>query len=98
MKNSVFRRLPAAGSGNGKLQRTLGLFELTMMGIGVTIGSGLFVITGVAAAEHAGPGLVLSFLIAGIACGCAALCYGELASCMPASGGSYTFIYTGLGE
>lgn len=98
MKNSVFRRLPAAGSQKGKLQRTLGLFELTMMGIGVTIGSGLFVITGVAAAEHAGPGLVLSFLIAGIACGCAALCYGELASCMPASGGSYTFIYTGLGE
>lgn len=98
MKNSIFRKLPAAGSRSGKLNRSLGVFELTMMGIGVTIGSGLFVITGVAAAEYAGPGLVLSFVIAGIACGCAALCYAELASCMPASGGSYTFVYAGLGE
>lgn len=99
MKNSIFRKISVNSMGRaGKLQRSLGLFELTMMGVGVTIGSGLFVITGVAAAEHAGPGLVLSFIIAGIACGCAALCYAELASCMPASGGSYTFVYAGLGE
>lgn len=98
MKNSIFRKLPAASGRGGKLTRSLDVFELTMMGIGVTIGSGLFVITGVAAAEYAGPGLVLSFVIAGIACGCAALCYAELASCMPASGGSYTFVYAGLGE
>lgn len=100
MKNSVFRKLPASrltGGGRG-MKRTLGAFELVMMGVGVTIGSGLFVITGVAAAEHAGPGLVFSFLLAGIVCGCAGLCYAELASCMPASGGAYTFAYVGLGE
>lgn len=60
MKNSIFRKIPAARPGNGRtgLKRNLGVFDLVMMGIGVTIGSGLFVITGVAAAEHAGPGLV----------------------------------------
>lgn len=102
MRNSIFRKIAVnsilAGRRKTTLQRNLGLFELTMMGIGVTIGSGLFVITGVAAAEHAGPGLVISFILAGIACGCAALCYAELASCIPASGGSYTFVYAGLGE
>ncbi|MCQ4637814.1 amino acid permease [Anaerovorax odorimutans] len=100
MRNSVFRKLPigkVVGS-RGGLKRSLGAFELTMMGIGVIIGSGIFVITGVAAAEHAGPGLVLSFLLAGAACGCAALCYAELASAVPASGGAYTFVYAGLGE
>lgn len=102
MEKGIFKKLPIskvrAGGGNGKLQRTLGAFELTMMGVGVILGSGLFVITGVAAAEHAGPGLVLSFVIAGVACGCAALCYAELASFIPASGGAYTFVYIGLGE
>ncbi len=102
IEKGVFRRLPVSqvrtGSRMGKLQRTLGALELTFMGIGAILGSGLFVITGVAAAEHAGPGLVLSFVIAGIACGCAALCYAELASFIPASGGAYTFVYAGLGE
>lgn len=101
-EKGIFRKLPISqirgGGRTGKLQRTLGAFELTMMGVGVILGSGLFVITGVAAAEHAGPGLVLSFVIAGIACGCAALCYAELASFLPASGGAYTFVYAGLGE
>ena len=57
MKNSIFRKIPVARPGNGRtgLKRNLGVFDLVMMGIGVTIGSGLFVITGVAAAEHAGP-------------------------------------------
>lgn len=82
----------------GELKRSLGAFELTMMGVGVIIGSGIFVITGVAAAEHAGPGLILSFVLAGLACGCAALCYAELASAIPASGSAYTFAYIGLGE
>lgn len=98
MKNTIFKKLPIGKTGGGGLKRTLGAFELTMMGIGVIIGSGIFVITGVAAAEHAGPGLVFSFLLAGIACGCAALCYAELASSIPASGGAYTFAYAGLGE
>ena len=82
----------------GELKRSLGAFGLTMMGVGVIIGSGIFVITGVAAAEHAGPGLILSFVLAGLACGCAALCYAELASAIPASGSAYTFAYIGLGE
>lgn len=100
MEKGIFRKLPVSQvrAGKGTLQRTLGALELTLMGVGVILGSGLFVITGVAAAEHAGPGLVLSFVIAGIACGCAALCYAELASFIPASGGAYTFVYTGLGE
>ena len=75
----IMRKLPVEAiikthSKEGGLSRTLGAFELTMMGVGVIIGSGIFVITGVAAAEHAGPGLILSFALAGIACGCAALC------------------------
>lgn len=99
---NILRKLPleeiTGENSRGQLKRTLGAFELTMMGVGVIIGSGIFVITGVAAAEHAGPGLVLSFIIAGMACACAALCYAELASSMPASGSSYTFAYAGLGE
>ena len=89
--------LKEKGNGN-ELRRSLGAFELMMLGVGVIIGSGLFVITGVAAAEQAGPALVLSFVLAGMACACAALCYGELASAIPASGSSYTFVYVGLGE
>lgn len=101
MKKCIFRKLPLGrelGTGKGQLHRTLDAFGLIMMGVGVMIGSGIFVVTGVAAAEHAGPGLVLSFLIAGTACTCAALCYAELASCIPASGGAYTFVYAGMGE
>lgn len=101
MINRIFGKLPVSqvsGDRAGRLKRNLGAGELIMMGIGVTIGSGLFVITGIAAAEHAGPGLVLSFVIAGIACGCAALCYAELASAIPTSGGAYTYAYAGLGE
>lgn len=103
MNNSYMRKLPLEhilGSKNGgvQLKRSLGAFELMMMGVGVIIGSGIFVITGVAAAEHAGPALIISFIVAGLACGCAALCYAELASSIPAAGSSYTFAYVGLGE
>ena len=101
-RDDLLRKLPVdsicvKAEGNG-LKRSIGAFELMMLGVGVIIGSGLFVITGVAAAEQAGPALVLSFVLAGLACACAALCYGELASAIPASGSSYTFIYAGLGE
>ncbi|MEG0392520.1 MAG: amino acid permease, partial [Anaerovoracaceae bacterium] len=103
MKNNMMRKLSietiiGKKKEGEQLKRTLGAFELTMMGIGVIIGSGIFVITGVAAAEHAGPGLILSFVLAGLACACAAICYAELASSIPASGSSYTFAYVGLGE
>lgn len=99
----LFRKLSVDSmiAGNERkhgLKRSLGAFELMMLGVGVIIGSGLFVITGVAAAEHAGPALILSFVLAGLACACAAFCYGELASAIPASGSSYTFVYVGLGE
>lgn len=103
MKEKILRKLPlekvtgGAENKNG-LKRSLGAFELTMLGVGVIIGSGLFVITGVAAAEQAGPGLIISFVLAGLACTCAALCYAELTSAIPASGSSYTFAYIGLGE
>lgn len=101
--SSITRKLPLetildSKKEGPKLKRVYGWFELIMMGIGVIIGTGIFVITGVAAAEHAGPALIFSFIIAAIACACAALCYAELAAMIPASGSSYTFCYVGLGE
>jgi APA family basic amino acid/polyamine antiporter len=80
------------------LERTLGAFQLTMLGIGAIIGAGIFVFTGAAAAQHAGPSIVLSFALAGLACACVALCYAELASMIPVSGSSYSYAYTALGE
>ncbi|HEY8454953.1 MAG TPA: amino acid permease [Actinopolymorphaceae bacterium] len=81
-----------------RLKRSLGALDLTVFGVGVTIGGGLFVLTGVAAASYAGPAVALSFVIAGIACGLAALCYAELASTLPVAGSAYTFSYATLGE
>lgn len=86
-----------ASKGKG-LKKVLGAFELTMLGIGAIIGTGIFVLTGVAAADYAGPALVLSFVFSGIACTFAALCYAELAAMIPVAGSAYTFGYVGLGE
>ncbi|QIB68749.1 amino acid permease [Aminipila butyrica] len=99
----IFRKMPierilSEKKEGPQLKRVYGAFELIMLGIGVIVGSGIFVITGVAAADYAGPALTISFIIAGFACACAALCYAELASMIPASGSSYTFCYVGLGE
>lgn len=80
------------------LRRVLGPFSLTMIGVGSTIGAGIFVITGTAAAQYAGPALVYSFLIAGFTCLCTALCYAELASMIPVAGSAYTYTYATLGE
>lgn len=80
------------------LKRTLGAFQLVMLGIGAIIGAGIFVFTGAAAGQHAGPAIVLSFALAGFACACVALCYAELASMIPVAGSSYTYAYTSLGE
>ena len=101
--SDIFRKMPlevilSEKKDGPRLKRVYGTLELIMMGVGVVIGTGLFVVTGVAAADYAGPALVLSFILAGIACACAALCYAELASMIPASGSSYTFCYVGLGE
>ena len=80
------------------LKRTLGAFHLVLLGIGCTIGAGIYVMTGNAAANFAGPGVMLSFIIAGTACGFAALCYAELSSTMPVAGSAYTYSYATMGE
>jgi APA family basic amino acid/polyamine antiporter len=79
------------------LQRSLGAFQLTMLGIGAVIGTGIFVLTS-EAAQKAGPGMLLSFIVAGFVCGVAALCYSELASMVPVAGSAYTYTYAVTGE
>lgn len=81
-----------------KLKRTLGPWNLISLGIGCVIGAGLFSVTGIAAAENAGPAIVLSFIIAAIGCTFAALCYSELATMIPVSGSAYTYAYVTMGE
>jgi basic amino acid/polyamine antiporter, APA family len=80
------------------LRRVLGPVHLTMLGIGAIIGSGIFVLTGVVAAQNAGPALVISMILAGIACAFAGLCYAEFASMIPVAGSAYTYAYATLGE
>jgi basic amino acid/polyamine antiporter, APA family len=82
----------------GSLQKVLGAMDLTALGIGCIIGTGIFVLTGIVAAEHAGPALILSFIISGFTCIFAALCYSELASSIPVSGSAYTYSYVAFGE
>lgn len=80
------------------LRRTLSAFDLTLLGIGAIIGTGIFVLTGTAAANQAGPAIVLSYVAAGLACGFAALCYAEFAAMIPIAGSAYTYAYATLGE
>jgi len=80
------------------LVRSLGAFQLILFGIGAIVGAGIFVLAGEAASRYAGPAIVISFAISGLACVCAALCYAELASMIPVSGSAYTYIYATLGE
>src|SRR5438270_2207334 len=100
---NLFRRksitdLQAEASTDQSLKRALGALNLTMLGIGAIIGTGIFVLTGLAAAQNAGPAVVLSFVLAGIASAFAALCYSEFASLVPMSGSAYTYGYATLGE
>jgi APA family basic amino acid/polyamine antiporter len=81
-----------------QLKRTLGPWNLVFLGIGCIIGAGIFVRTGNAAALHAGPAVLLSFLVAGVVCALAGLCYAELSSTLPVSGSAYTYSYTTVGE
>src|SRR5689334_6024829 len=81
-----------------QLRRSLSALDLTVFGVGVIIGTGIFVLTGKAAAVQAGPAVALSFVFAAIACGLAALCYAEFASAVPVAGSAYTFSYATLGE
>jgi APA family basic amino acid/polyamine antiporter len=81
-----------------QLRKDLSARDLTVFGIGVIVGTGIFVLTGIAAATKAGPAIALSFVAAGIAGGLAALCYAEFASTVPVAGSAYTFSYAALGE
>jgi APA family basic amino acid/polyamine antiporter len=81
-----------------RLRRVLGPVALTSLGVGAIIGAGIFVLTGLAAHDHAGPALMLSFIVAGLGCAFAALCYAEFASMIPVAGSAYTYAYATLGE
>lgn len=82
----------------GELKRSLGAMNLVLLGIGCIIGTGIFVLTGRAAAEYAGPGIMISFVITGTLCAFVALCYAELASFLPVSGSAYSYSYASMGE
>lgn len=88
----------AAETGEGSLKRTLSSFNLVALGIGAIIGAGLFSLTGIAAAENAGPAVTLSFILAAVACAFAGLCYAEFASMIPVAGSAYTYSYATMGE
>jgi len=94
---SVIRQ-EAAEEGEHTLKRSLGATNLITLGIGAIIGAGIFVLTGTAAAQFAGPAIVLSFVVAGVGCVFAGLCYAEFASMIPIAGSAYTYGYTTLGE
>ncbi|NTX08328.1 amino acid permease [Myxococcus llanfairpwllgwyngyllgogerychwyrndrobwllllantysiliogogogochensis] len=96
-KKSLARLQDEDGAGH-ELHRTLNGFQLTLLGIGAIIGAGIFVVTGTAAAQHAGPAIVLSFVLAGVGCLFAGLCYAEFASMIPVAGSAYTYGYATLGE
>jgi len=88
----------AAESGEGTLKRTLSSRSLVALGIGAIIGAGLFSLTGIAAAEHSGPAVTLSFVLAAVGCAFAGLCYAEFASMIPVAGSAYTYSYATMGE
>src|ERR1700757_2170168 len=85
-------------AGDHRLKRALGPVTLTALGIGAVIGAGIFVATGAAAKDVAGPALMLSYVVAGLTCIFAALCYAEFASMAPVAGSAYTYAYTTMGE
>src|SRR5881398_2828316 len=87
----------ARETGTHSLKRTLGVFQLTALGVGAVIGAGIFVLSGLGA-HYAGPGLMLSFVLSGIGCALAALCYAEFAAMIPLAGSAYTYAYATLGE
>ena len=99
---STFMRKPVSvllrEAETGAMNRALGPVSLTTLGVGAIIGAGIFVLTGQAAAQYAGPGIVLSFVLAGVACAFAGLAYAELASMIPVAGSAYTYAYATLGQ
>src|SRR6476469_1824072 len=101
---SIFRTktiedsIAETGEAEYQLKKRLSAVDLTVFGLGVIIGAGIFTLTGRAAKDYAGPSIVISFIIAAVCCGLAALCYAEFASTVPVSGSAYTFSYASLGE
>src|SRR5947208_2371749 len=103
MASQLFRTKPlslllAEEAGSHRLRRVLGPVQLTALGVGAIIGTGIFILTGVAAHDRTGPALMLSFVLAGLACVFAALCYAEFAAMVPVAGSAYTYAYATLGE
>ena len=96
-RKSVAAIMESSNEGH-QLSKTLGPVSITAMGIGAIIGAGIFVLTGTAAAEYAGPAIMLSFVLGGIACAFVGLCYSELAAMLPVAGRPYTYTYATLGE
>ena len=102
LSEQMLRRRPVIGApvahgASDHLKRTIGTFQLTMFGVGATVGTGIFFVLSEAVPE-AGPAVILSFLLAGLAAGLAAICYAEMASAVPVSGSTYSYAYTTLGE
>lgn len=97
-KSITLLKAEAAQTGEGSLKRSLGAINLVAIGVGVIIGAGLFSLTGIAAANNAGPAVILSFVFAAVGCAFSALCYAEFAAMVPVSGSAYTYAYATLGE
>ncbi len=97
-KSITALRAEADETGEHSLQRALGPLNLVTLGIGAIIGAGIFVLTGQAAALHAGPAVWISMILVGIACAFAGLCYAEMASAVPVAGSAYTYAYATMGE
>src|SRR5437867_7901218 len=103
MASQLFARKPLEllleeMAGDHRLRRVLGPVQLKSLGVGAVIGTGIFVLTGVAVHDRAGPAMIVSFAVAGFACALAALCYAEFASMAPVAGSAYTYAYATLGE
>src|SRR5262245_38507541 len=103
--STLFRTKPVSellsrteDAGQPGLHRVLGPTALVSLGVGAIVGAGIFVLTGEVAAQYAGPAILLSFILAGIGCGFAGLCYAEMASMLPVAGSAYTYSYATLGE
>lgn len=98
IRKTLTQLFAEAESNDHGLKRHLGAWNLTFLGIGAVIGAGIFVLTGQAAAQYAGPAIVISFIISGVACAFAGLCYAEFSSMIPIAGSAYTYSYATMGE
>ena len=98
VKKPIAQIIAASEGGEHTLKRSLGPWSLVSLGIGAIIGAGLFSLTGMAAATHAGPAVVLSFVVAAVGCAFAGMCYSELAAMIPVAGSAYTYTYATMGE